>query len=115
VGCAAGGEDSVGGSAVLPDTKLILGNGPRVVEVTCVTIGSVASDFSPRLTEGTRPHRPASWADHGILTHKDRRLPERGGKRRILLNVPAVVVVRTILASRLQLIGVLYHLLVQFV
>jgi hypothetical protein len=40
VGCEAGGDDSVGGRAVLPDTKRRDGLGPSAVEVIWVTIGS---------------------------------------------------------------------------
>ena len=40
IGCEAGGDDAVGGSAVLPEMKRNEGLGPSVVEVTCVTIGS---------------------------------------------------------------------------
>lgn len=40
VGWLAGGEVGVGGRAVLPDTNLSEGRGPRTVEVIWVTIGS---------------------------------------------------------------------------
>ena len=41
VGWDAGGESDVGGRAVLPETKRRDGQGPRVVDVTWVTMGSV--------------------------------------------------------------------------
>jgi hypothetical protein len=40
VGWEAGGESSVGGSAVLPEMKRNDGLGPSTVDVICVTIGS---------------------------------------------------------------------------
>lgn len=40
VGWDAGGESKVGGRAVLPEMKRREGWGPRVVDVTCVMMGS---------------------------------------------------------------------------
>lgn len=41
VGCDAGGEVGVGGSAVFPEMKRKWGCGPRAVDVICVTMGSM--------------------------------------------------------------------------
>lgn len=40
-GCDVGGVSSVGGIAVFPEQKVHLGRGPNMVEVPCVTMGSL--------------------------------------------------------------------------
>lgn len=104
VGCDTGGDASVGGRAVFPDTKRKEGFGPSAVDVTWMTIGSAVCNQCTFGKQCTRQDKR--------LTGVDVTTEPVGRHGWILLNIAFVVVERAIL-PRLQLVCILDHFLIQ--